>query len=262
MSELTFTPLPAHIHKPSHVKRIFFFSLIPLFILGIGVYAYFQYQSYLTNLEGSIGSISDESPPTVTPVATLSATLAPYAGNKTIPSDWKLEKSKNCAVSMPIPPAEEPYIIPRDPNTPPNALEDEGKYWIFEELDAQLFTFNQMARAIFKNPEKPGAGFVSAAVEIYCAVNDGKYTTASLMKKIENDLVENISVISVKETIDDTQWGFPVKVVRFQGGTFGNEQYFILATSTHLYMIKSFGESSNPDIVSVQDEIFGKLRFE
>ncbi len=226
MTELSYTPLPEHIHPKSQLKRFFLFSLIPLFILRIGVYAYFQYQSYLTNLEGSIGSISDEAPPSVTPIATLSATLAPYAGNKTIPADWKLQQSKECGVSLPVPPAEEPYIIPRDPNTPPNALEDEGKYWIFEELDTQLFTFKQLARAIFKNPEKPGAGFVSAAVEIYCAQNDGKYTTATLMKQIESDLEENLSVISVKEMIDDTMWGFPVKVVRFQGGTFGNEQYY------------------------------------
>jgi len=262
MSDLTHTPLPSHIHQTSHLKRIFFISLIPVVVLGIGVGAYLQYQTYLQNLSGQIGSTSDEHPPTATPVATLSATLAPYVGSAKIPSDWTLKKSQTCAISIPIPPAEEPYIIPRDPNTRPSALEDEGKYWIFEELDTKLFKFTEMGRAIFKNPEQTGTGYVSSAVEVYCSTNDAGYTTGSLMDELQKDLSDNFSVISVKEVLDDTRWDRPVKVVRFRGGTFGNEQYYLLATETHIYMMKAFGETNDPDVIAVRDEIFNTLRFD
>lgn len=262
VSHDTFTPLPKHMRPESPFKRIFFISLIPLFIIGIGIAAYFQYQQYLMNLDGAIGSTADEYPPTPTPVATMSATLAPYVGSKSIPSDWTLKKSQTCGVSLPIPPAEEPYIIPRDPNTPPSALEDEGKYWLYEEIETELFAFNQMVRAIFKNPEAPSAGYVSSAVEVYCADNSDELSTNAFMTQLETDLKDNFSVVTVKEIIDDNKWDRIVKVARFQGGTFGNEQYFLFTTDDHIYMVKAYGETTDPDINAVREEIFAKLRFE
>ncbi len=253
----TYTPLPAHVHKVRRWKQIFFMSLVPLAIIVVGLVVYMRYQEYLAQ-KGSIGTISDEIAPTATPIPTVTPTEI-ITG---VPMDWALKKSQTCGISLVIPPAEDPYIIPRDPNTQPSATDEEGNYWIFEESDAELFMFKHMTRAIFKNPERAGSGYVSAAVEVYCDDNQEGYTTDELMVSLETSLNENFSVIRVKEILDDQKWGTAVKMVRFQGGTFGNEQYYLLATNSHIYLVRSFGGSSNTDVTAVRDQIFSQLRFE
>lgn len=253
----TYTPLPDHIHKVRRWKRIVFMSLVPIVIVIVGGLVYMRYQEYLTQ-KGSIGTISDKIPPTSTPIPSVT----PNEIITGVPMSWSLKKSQTCGISLSIPPAEEPYIIPKDPNTAPSAADEEGNYWIFEQTDAELFMFKQMARAIFKNPEKPGSGYVSAAVEIYCDENTEGYSTDELMKSLETDLDDNFSVVKVREILDDQKWSLPVKMVRFQGGTFGNEQYYLLATESHIYLVRSYGESVNPDITGIRDQIFLQLRFE
>lgn len=253
----TFTPLPDHVHKVRRWKQIFFMSLIPIAVVIVGGFMYMKYQEYLSQ-KGSIGTVIDQLPPTATPIPSVTPTVVITS----LPRDWSLKKSQTCGVTFIIPPAEEPYIIPNDPNTPPTGTDEEGNYWIYEQTDAELFMFKDMARAIFKNPERSGSGYVSAAVEVYCASNTDKYTTDTLMKTLETSLDENFSIIKIKEILDDQKWDMPVKLVRFQGGTFGNEQYYLLATDSHLYLIRSFGGTSNTDIIAARDRIFSQLRFE
>ncbi len=253
----TFTPLPEHVHKVRRWKQIFFMSLVPIAIVLIGGLVYMRYQEYLSQ-KGSIGTVTDERPPTATPIPSVTPTEV-ITG---VPMDWSLKKSQTCGITFAIPPDEEPYIIPRDPNTQPSSTDEEGNYWMYEESDSELFMFDNMVRAIFKNPERVGSGYVSAAVEVYCSENSEGYTTDELMKTLETSLNENFSVIKVKEILDDQKWGIPVKMVRFQGGTFGNEQYYLLATDSHIYLIRSFGGSSNSDVTAVRDQIFAQIRFE
>jgi len=253
----TFTPLPEHIHKVRRWKQILFMSLVPLTIVIIGFLVYMRYQEYLAQ-KGSIGTVSDEVLPTSTPIPSVT----PAEIITGVPMDWSLEKSQTCGIYFSIPPAEEPYLIPNDPNTPPTGTDEEGNYWIYEQTDAELFMFKHMARAIFKNPERVGSGYVSAAVEVYCDDNTAGYTTDTLMKTLETSLDENFSIVKVKEILDDQKWDVPVKMVKFQGGTFGNEEYYLLATDSHLYLIRSFGGSSNADVTTIRDQIFSQLRFE
>lgn len=254
----SFTPLPKHVHNIKKWKRYFFFSLLPLLVVLISAVGYLQYRE-LSKEKGSIGTTSDVIQPTQTPVPSF---VYQPKNNTSVPIDWELNKSQTCGISLFTPPAEEPYIIPRDPNTLPSARDEEGNYWIYEEFDAELFMFRHLVRAIFKNPEALGSGYVSSAVEIFCANNESGYTTDSLMKKLETDLDDNFSIVQIKETIDDTRWELPVKIVRFQGGMFGNEQYYLFATQTHIYLIRAYGMSSNIDVTSVRDQIFFNLGFE
>ncbi len=254
-----FTPLPKHLHHKSAQRNLFFLSLVPFLTIVILTIAYFQYQR-IQEEKGSIGSIQDRSTPTPI-VSTQSAQLDPTPATS-LPQSWSLRTSNRCGVSFGLPPAEEPYIVPRDPNTPPATIDDEGKFWMFEEYDSELFLFNTTTRMIFKDPSNPGEGFVSASVEVYCKENDEKLSTESLLEKLHQDLDENVSIVKISETLDDTRWGQPVKAVRFQGGVFGNEQYLLLATPSYMYLIREYGQSTNPDVTTVRQQIMDMISFE
>lgn len=235
------------------------FVLTALFTIG-----FFQYQRTMVQ-EGAIGSSRDDISATPQPVATASATIVPSATpvptQVSIPRTWSVKRSA-CGVSFPIPPAEEPYIVPPDPNTPPSFEDDEGKRWVFEEAPSEMFLFTQLSRAIFKDPTVTRATYVSGAVDVYCLPNTQKLTTDGLYRKLDADLTGNYSVVKIRESLDDTQWGIPVKKVRFQGGAFGNEEYYLLASAKYLYMIRVYGESTNPDVISARDMIFATLSFQ
>ena len=248
------TPLPDHLtfKRHSNVKMflVFFFVFVVLVVVGVGRW----YQVNSQNEEG------------ITVLPSKNAAASPSAAldkDLDIPSDWGRDKSLVCNTTFRVPPAEEPYIIPRDPNTPPSSRDDEGKYWIFEDADAQLFTLNHMARVIFKNPELPASGYVSSAVEIYCTENTEKLTTESFFVKIQNNLLENYSVIKLNPVGRARLWGREVRTATFQGGSFdAKDIYYIFATAKHAYMIRSYGETANTDIQAVRDQILLGLTFE
>jgi len=258
------TPLPDHLIEKRHsnVKMlvVFFFILVVLVVVGVG--GWYLYYFYTTPLI-QVNSHNDDG---ITVLPSKNAVASPSASldeNADIPSDWERDKSLVCNTTFRVPPAEEPYMIPRDPNTPPSSLDDEGKYWIFEDSDAQLFTLNHMTRVIFKNPELPASGYVSSAVEVYCGVNDKDLTTESFFVQIQNDLLENYSVIKLKTVGGAELWGKEVRTATFEGGTFnGNDIYYVFATNTNVYMIRTFGETANTDIQSVRDQILLGLTFE
>lgn len=261
---LTYTPLPSHLIDSPHsifkAAVLYFFLLVVLTVIGIGGwYLYYFYTAPIIQLDTSretSRSTSTPQPPTATPEATLQSEFD-------VPSDWIRKSSDTCAMTLAIPPPEEPYMIPRDPNTPPSSLDDEGKYWIFEEQGASLLMLDHQARALFKNPELPASGYVSSAVEVFCAPNTGGYTTESFMVKIQNDLLENYSVIKLK-TVGETQmWGRDVRTASFEGGTFdGRDTYYIFTTQSHLYMVRSYGQSTNYDVRAVRDMILLGLAFD
>ncbi|MDA1316868.1 MAG: hypothetical protein O3B87_02470, partial [bacterium] len=175
--------------------------------------------------------------------------------------DWKRQLNNECGVTFFIPPAEEPYLIPRDPNTPPSPSDDEGKYWTYENYPSNLFMFNHTARVIFKNPEAIGSGYVSASVEVMCAKNTEKFNTESLLEKIKSNLLENFSVVSVASSGDGQLWDRNIKTVVFSGGSFNNDTYNAFATNTHIYLIRYTGESANATVNEVRNTIFHRLGF-
>lgn len=260
---MNYTPVPKSIHRRNPFKKMVFLSLIPIFIIGVSVLIYFQYKNYLNKLDGSTGAIYVKASPTVTPKVSIPPTASPFNFDIGELAGWQtMSGGEFCPVSMPIPPAEEPYIIPRDPNTKPTIDEDEGRYWIFEEADADIFEFKHMVRAIFKSPDKPTAGYVSAAVEVYCSPNTDSLNSRDFANNLQKSLEENYSIVRVQEIIDDILWGQDVELIRFRGGDFGEEQYALLTTPGYAYLIKNYGETSNPDILNVRNEIFKRVRFQ
>ena len=258
------TPLPDHLIEKRHsnVKMLvaFFFVFVVLAVVGVG--GWYLYYFYTTPLI----QVNSQNEDGITVLPSKNSVASPSASleqDLDIPSDWGRDKSLVCNTTFRVPPAEEPYIIPRDPNTPPSSLEDEGKYWIFEDSDTQLFTLNHMARVIFKNPELPASGYVSSAVEVYCGVNDKDLTTESFFVQIQNDLLENYSVIKLKTVGGAELWGKEVRSATFEGGTFdADDIYYVFATSSNVYMIRTFGETANTDIQAVRDQILLGLTFE
>jgi|GEM_PF-1960946 len=264
LSSENHTPLPDHLIEKRHsnVKILVIFFLLLLVITVVGVGGWYLYYFYTTPLiqvnphnEEGITMLPSKNPP-----ASPSASLEEGSD---IPSDWARDQSLACNMTFRVPPAEEPYMIPRDPNTPPSLLDDEGKYWVFEDADTRLFTLNHMARAIFKNSELPASGYVSSAVEVYCAPNDAGLTTEAFFVQIQNDLLKNYSVIKLKTVGSAKLWGREVRSATFEGGTFDvDDIYYIFATNSNVYMIRKFGESTNSDIQAVRDQILLGLEFE
>jgi len=258
------TPLPDHLLEKLHsnVKMlvIFFFLMVVLGVVGVG--SWYLYYFYTTPLI-QVNSQNDEGITVLPSINTQASPSAVLDEDATIHNDWSREKSIVCGTTFAIPPIEEPYIIPRDPNTPPSSIDDEGKYWIFEDAGSKLLMLNHMSRAIFKNPELPASGYVSSAVEVYCADNTEKFTTESFFVKIQNDLLQNYSVIKLKTVGGAGLWGREVRTATFEGGTFdANHMYYVFATNTHVYMVRAYGESTNPDVQAIRDQILLGLQFE
>lgn len=258
------TPLPDDLIEKRHanVKILLAFFCLMIVISVVAVGAWYIYHFYNTPLI-QINSENDES---LTILPSKISAVNPSIENTDkgeIPTSWSSKKSIECNTIFRIPPTEEPYIIPRDPNTPPSSIDDEGKYWIFEEYESPLLMLKNVARVIFKNPEFPGSGYVSSAVEIHCAKNNQDFTTESFFVKIQNDLLENYSVIKLKTMGGTKLWEREVRIAKFQGGTFDeNDIYYIFATESHIYMIRLFGETLNSDIQTVRDQILLGLQFE
>jgi len=264
MQEMNYTPLPDHIIKKRHsnVKKLFVFFFLIAVVAGVGIGAWYLYYFYTTPLIQT--STNNDNGLTVIPSKNPTATpSAQLAFDGTIPAEWLREKSLACNTSFRIPPAEEPYMMPRDPNTPPSSIDDEGKFWIYEETDTKLFILTHMVRAIFKNPELPASGYVSSAVEVYCAENDEGFTTESFFIQIQNDLLENYSVVKINTVGGAELWGREVRSATFEGGTFdSNDIYYIFSTNAHVYMVRAFGESANANMQAVRDQILQAVQFE
>ena len=242
------TPLPDNVilhhkdrHMLFHIPLVVFFSLVILGISLIG--GWYLYSS----------------PKTLPPSEPTPTRVVEDGG---VGPDWTRQLNTECGTTFFVPPAQEPYLIPRNPNTPPTATDDEGKFWIYEDNQSTLFMFNHLARVIFKNPEIPGSGYVSAAVEVMCAENIDGYTTESLFVKIQNDLLQNFSVISLASSGKASLWDREVTTAVFKGGTFNDDMYYLFATNSHIYLIRSMGETSNPSVQQVRDSILLNLGFE
>ncbi len=250
-----YTPLPEDLrfhhkdrHMFFHVPVMVFFFLITVAVAFIGGwYVYFKQKS-------------PSSPSNTLPSSEPTPTRAIEDGG--VGPNWTRQLNTECGTTFFVPPAQEPYLIPRDPNTLPTATDDEGKFWIYEDNQSNLFMFNHLARVIFKNPEIPGSGYVSAAVEVMCAENTERYSTESLFVKIQNDLLQNFSVISLASSGEASLWNREVKTAVFKGGTFSNDTYYLFATNSHIYLIRSTGETSNPSVQQVRDSILLNLGFE
>ena len=260
-SRLNHTPLPSHLHKKHISKKIFFLSLIPFFFACVSILGYI-YLSRSFKEDGLTGGTAQKNNGNLTAKNAVSIpTPTPTKG--IIPPDWLIKKSSSCEMTISMPPAIEPYVIPRDPNTAPSYLDDEGKFWVYEDIETKFFMFNRLNRAIFKDPEAVGVGYVSAAVEVYCMPNDEGYTAETLEKKLIDNLAENFSVVSITESIDDVVWGYKAKLIKFTGGNFGDnkEQFILFATQKRGYIIRATGATQNRDIIDVRSFILNSLVF-
>ena len=257
-----FTPLPDELIEKRHhnVKALFLYFLVLVVLGGAVAGAWYVYYFYTTPLV-QINSSPDDSLtiiPPKNPQASSSALIDTTLG---IPGNWTKEQSETCGLIIPIPLPEEPYIIPRDPNTSPSGTDDEGKHWIVEEYQTSLFMLKYLTRAIFKNPEIADHGYVSSAVEVYCADNSQQFTTEALFTQMQSDLLENDSAVKLGGVGGARIWGKEVRTATFQGGIFGEDLYYIFATKSHIYMIRAFGDSANQDVQAVRDQIFQNLQF-
>lgn len=258
-----YTPLKSNLNLKLGIKKTVFLILIPFLmaIISISVYLYNSKRFVENGLAGSTAKKEEE---IVTPEVTYQMTPTPSSEplNNSIPENWLLKKSSTCGITLGLPPVEEPYVIPRDPNTKPSATDDEGNIWMYEDIEADFFMFDRLVRAIFKDPQEPGSGYVSSAVEFYCSRNSAENDVASLENQLSENLRQNFSVVKIKESIDDVLWNRPAKLIKFSGGSFGEERYILYATQNYSYIIRSFGSTTNKDINDVRDFILNTVQFE
>lgn len=258
-----YTPLKSNLNLKLGIKKTIFLTLVPFLIaiISISVYLHNSKRFVENGLAGSIAKKAEQSPTTEVSLQ-ITITPSPQPSNNSIPENWLLKKSSTCGITLGLPPVEEPYVIPRDPNTKPSATDDEGNIWMYEDIEADFFMFDRLVRAIFKDPQDPGSGYVSSAVEFYCSRNTAETDVASLENQLSENLRQNFSVVKIKESIDDVIWNRPAKLIKFSGGSFGEERYILYATQNYSYIIRSFGSTTNKDINDVRDFILNTAQFE
>lgn len=180
-------------------------------------------------------------------------------------SDWNYKTSSECNIQIPIPPNKEPYSIPDEETV---GVNDEGAFWQYREGLSQQFLFNHMVRAIIVQPDA-ASGYVPGAVDIFCADNTQGFTTEALVEDVENTLKEvfnpEVSEPAVKITLTNKRlgnmWGLPVYIANFEGGMYGDEDYYFLATDSNIYMIKKVFMSKNQNIIDATEKVFENIKF-
>lgn len=183
----------------------------------------------------------------------------------TLPSGWTYSKSSPCNVLIPLPPKEEPYFIPDNPNTPPS-VDDEGGWWQLEERGSDNPTdqfFTGQVIAIFRNPNAMGSGYVPGLVQIFCGPNRENYTTQGFVtdygKQYTDGTFEGLDFSNQGEI---NLWGKKVNRASITGGMYSEDdlEYFF-ATPESLFQVRKVSLSKLQIIKDATEKIFENLQF-
>lgn len=257
-----FTPIPSsfRIKESRKSSKILFF--IALFIIGILVFGIFQRWGIVPTqfLQANDKKVT---------IYKLFASESPTPEISTQPiqvSDdyigWSRKTSNICSMGIRIPPAQEPYMTPRDPNTLPSIQDDEGLYWVYDEFETKFFMMSHAVSVIYKNPQRPGSGYVSSGIDVYCAPNLNKFTSDIFFNTLQNNLIENYSIVKIASSIKTQMWGKDVWQVTFSGGSFNSRDvYYIFASRKNIYMVRGYGESENQEVINMRDKIMQSMEF-
>jgi len=225
-----------------------------------GYYLGKQSSTYKSNLNNTQNQLSQ----TATPESNSPTTVPTNQPVSTLPSDWSYKDSGECGVKFAIPPKTEPYYIPYDPNRQPSVTKDEesGRYWQFREGVNSLFQFTNLATAIFAS-DTEASGYISGAVNVYCAENSDKYDSKQLLNQLNFFLAEGQgSVIKIKTFNGITKWNLEAYEITFEGGMFNSDQkYYLLASPTNWYLITKISKSSSKFVQDTTNKIFDNLLF-
>lgn len=201
-------------------------------------------------------TLSVNSAPTATPALTDSMKQV-----TNLPPDWKYEKSMTCAVSLPLPPTKEPFVVLKSASNAANL--DSGGSWQFEEHNKGEAMFPNIAQVYYSKPDLPAGDYVAGNVMVACAANTQNYTTKSLVEKFQAGYKDNTNGLTFKNLGDKTMWGHTVTAFSIEGGFFsaGHPEY-IFATKTHIYRVSNMSFTSNSGIKLATQNIFEGLLFD
>lgn len=210
-----------------------------------------------------------------------------YVSN--LPMGWTYKSSEKCNVDFAIPPKQEPYYYPSDPNVRSGVTGEQGsgRFWDFPRgssyphLLSKLpswddTNFDIQAMAAFASPEE-ASGYVSQAVAVSCIPNNGQFATnAELITSLELQLNEyNTSTeekggmqpatYTIKANQPTQRWGQDVVDLVVAAGDSGENSsestYTMFVTPKNIYEIRVFGATEDDFVIQTGKQIFENLRF-
>lgn len=222
---------------------------------------------YFFGMQGGVDGLGMKPEPTPTPTEVLAEDEMPEPTTAllpNLPANWRYQQSDACRVSVPLPPKEEPFYIPDNPDTPP-AVNDEGGWWQYEAHGSDNPNdafFDNQAIAVFKNPDAPGSGYVPGLVQVMCGPNTQRYTTqeyiAAYGKQFTDGTFSGLEFVPGSEV---SMWDRQVTPVTITGGMYSGELEYFFATPTTLYRVRTVTMSTNTIIQDTTRQIFEGLLF-
>ncbi len=211
----------------------------------------------------------------------LTPTKPAEESTPTMLPDWKYETDSECGVTMPIPPAESPYIT----SSIGEHDMDAGHIWIlthagaYPELIAKVAdTYESIHTyaAMFGSTKRSlGSGYISSMVTVHCAPNSNGYNNDQLVTVLKEKLNEYNKIPHQSEhgkqpdryvltsVIDGKRWGQNVVDIQFDEvsdtGEKVSKNNTMFSTPTHIYQINIDGQSQNSFIKETAQKIFENL---
>lgn len=189
----------------------------------------------------------------------------------TIPSGWSVEKSANCGVELPLPPASGKYI---------EKVNDTNFKWFYKESHIadnlyNLFdyqTFVHYAPYDTATNEIYGSGDISGSVLVDCGPLGSLKTLEDAEKVIQNavkdfnssDALEGAGIPPLKytETGSSNVLGITSTKFKVTGGMESiNEEYHLIIFKNKVYMITKIPKSNKPVVNETLDIIYKNMRF-
>jgi hypothetical protein len=233
-----------------------FTLLTAVVVISVSAAGYFAFQYY--QLRQKDGQLQPAPNLAVTPISESTDQ------NIGLPLNWITKTSAMCNVDFPLPPKEEPYYHPLDPNKTPSLTDDvgSGRYWQFEERENSMFQFTHVATARYANDSEL-SGYISGAVQVFCAKNTDSYDSKQALNQLNFFLAEGQgSVVKIISSNKTTQWNKEVYELTFEGGMFdSNQKHYLFTTSSNWYLVTKIIKTQTETIKDTTNQIFNNLKF-
>jgi hypothetical protein len=183
-----------------------------------------------------------------------------------VPEGWQAYFDPSCNVTLPVPPREEPYIVPENPNGESNF--DEGGYWQVNSSPLQAEAgqyFSHSAHVIFSNPEGLGGGYAPGYINVSCADNVEQMTLETTVESYSNFIEDSVQIDEDFYVVDEGRevlWGNRVARLSYRGGMADpQDKVYLLTTPQRIYLVSKIVHSSTPMVRKTSEQIFSGLLF-
>lgn len=280
---------PTQITEAPKQKSWLIVGLTVLTLILLGTTIFFAYQNYQLKNQLLLAPTStpdnngEVSTPTVTPTSDETTETTSL-----IPSGWTLQNNGECAVKLPIPPKEEPFYKPYDPNKQPSVTADvgSGRFWDFPRGVVYPNLLSKLPNGYETHKQTPTAyateaeasGYVSSAIIVSCIPNtnsvDNQEMLNMLNQGLQNYNQENTERMgatryTIKSSKETNRWNNNVydftmsEYFKNPGGQpFTNSvEYTMFATPSFIYEIRIMGATNDSFVKDTAQKIFDNLQF-